>query len=112
MDADLVEAEMHRLEKLFHTLDLNGDGRIDIHELAQGLHKMGYYHITEEQIMVKILRITSVILIFTSVIKRKAKKFVKSNDKTIFSVDSKLSFSITRIFWIFCQMTKQHFFFS
>ena len=74
MDADLVEAEMHRLEKLFHTLDLNGDGRIDIHELAQGLHKMGYYHITEEQIMVKILRFTSVILIFTSVIKRKAKK--------------------------------------
>jgi len=51
MDADLVEAEMHRLEKLFHELDLNGDGRIDIHELAEGLHKMGYYHITEDQIM-------------------------------------------------------------
>ena len=50
--ADLVEAEMHRLEKLFHELDLNGDGRIDIHELAEGLHKMGYYHITEDQIMV------------------------------------------------------------
>ena len=53
MDADLVEAEMHRLEKLFHELDLNGDGRIDIHELAEGLHKMGYYHITEDQIMVR-----------------------------------------------------------
>ena len=52
MDGKAMKAEEHRLEKLFHKLDANSDGRIDIHELTDGLHKMGYSHITEEQILV------------------------------------------------------------
>jgi len=38
------------LERLFHELDTNGDGRIDIHELFEGLKRMGYAHISEEQV--------------------------------------------------------------
>ena len=52
MDAKTRMAEEHRLKKLFHELDANNDGRIDIHELTEGLHKLGYFHITEEQILV------------------------------------------------------------
>jgi len=52
MDDILVDAEVKRLERLFHQMDSNGDGRIDVHELAEGLQRMGYYHITEEQIWV------------------------------------------------------------
>lgn len=44
-------AEVHRLEKLFHELDTNKDGRIDLTELTSGLHRFGYTHITEEQIL-------------------------------------------------------------
>lgn len=51
MDATMAEAERHRLEKLFHNLDANKDGRVDPSELAQGIKKMGYYHVTEEQII-------------------------------------------------------------
>ncbi len=50
MDGRTRRAEMHRLEKLFHELDENKDGRIDIQELTAGLKRLGYYHITEEQI--------------------------------------------------------------
>jgi Ca2+-binding EF-hand superfamily protein len=52
MDNAMLKAEMHRLEKLFHDFDENKDGRIDVHELTVGLKRMGYYHITEEQIEV------------------------------------------------------------
>ena len=52
MDTKTRMAEEHRLKKLFHELDANNDGRIDIHELTEGLHKLGYFHITEEQILV------------------------------------------------------------
>ena len=55
MDEETAKAEMHRLEKLFHELDENKDGRIDIRELTVGLKRMGYYHITEEQIEVGFL---------------------------------------------------------
>lgn len=51
MDGATMAAEEHRLQKLFHELDANKDGRIDIHELTEGLHKIGYSHITEEQIL-------------------------------------------------------------
>ena len=51
----MAEAERHRLEKLFHNLDANKDGRVDPSELAQGIKKMGYYHVTEEQIIVRFL---------------------------------------------------------
>jgi Ca2+-binding EF-hand superfamily protein len=33
--------EEERFEKLFRQLDVNGDGRIDILELSQSLHKHG-----------------------------------------------------------------------
>ena len=48
----VMKAEGHRLERLFHQLDTNGDGRIDIHELFQGLNRLGYAHISEEQVEV------------------------------------------------------------
>ena len=48
-----MKAEGHRLERLFHQLDTNGDGRIDIHELFQGLNRLGYAHISEEQVEVR-----------------------------------------------------------
>ena len=44
-------ADENRLKKLFHELDANKDGRIDIHELTEGLRKLGCFHITEEQIL-------------------------------------------------------------
>jgi len=46
----LVVAESNRLKNLFEKLDLNRDGRIDSKELAEGLHNMGYFHISQEQI--------------------------------------------------------------
>jgi Ca2+-binding EF-hand superfamily protein len=48
----MVNAEVARLEKMFHEIDTNKDGVIDIQELTAGLRKMGYYHITREQIEV------------------------------------------------------------
>jgi len=40
-----------RIERLFHSLDQNKDGRIDPEELERGLEKMGYAHVNKEQIM-------------------------------------------------------------
>jgi len=45
-----VVAESNRLKNLFETLDLNQDGRIDSEELAKGLHSMGYFHISKDQV--------------------------------------------------------------
>ena len=45
--------ERLRLEKLFYSLDENDDGFIDPQELAKGLRKMGYTHVTEAQLRVK-----------------------------------------------------------
>jgi len=45
-----VVAESNRLKNLFETLDLNQDGRIDSEELAEGLHSMGYFHISKDQV--------------------------------------------------------------
>lgn len=45
--------ERLRLEKLFYSLDENDDGLIDPQELAKGLRKMGYTHVTEAQLRVK-----------------------------------------------------------
>jgi len=45
-----VVAESSRLHNLFEKLDLNKDGKIDSEELAEGLHKMGYFHINKEQV--------------------------------------------------------------
>jgi len=45
-----VLAESNRLKNLFEKLDLNQDGKIDSEELAEGLHKMGYFHISKDQI--------------------------------------------------------------
>jgi len=39
-----------RLQSLFEKLDLNKDGKIDSEELAEGLHNMGYGHISKQQI--------------------------------------------------------------
>lgn len=38
---ELPTVEEERFEKLFRQLDVNGDGRIDILELSQSLHKHG-----------------------------------------------------------------------
>lgn len=38
---ELPMEEEERFEKLFRQLDVNGDGRIDIIELSQSLHKHG-----------------------------------------------------------------------
>jgi hypothetical protein len=45
-------AYVSKLESMFDQLDLNKDGKIDPRELIVGLRKMGYSHITEEQIKV------------------------------------------------------------
>jgi len=47
----MAEVERQRLENLFNELDANRDGRVDPKELAEGVKKMGYYHVTEEQII-------------------------------------------------------------
>ena len=52
LDPRMMKAESHRLEKLFHQIDTNRDGRIDAHELSEGLKRMGYCHISEEQVEV------------------------------------------------------------
>ena len=51
-DLRMMKAESHRLEKLFHEIDTNKDGRIDAHELSEGLKRMGYCHISEPQVEV------------------------------------------------------------
>ena len=45
-----IVAESNRLKNLFERLDLNNDGKIDSEELTEGLHNMGYFHISKEQI--------------------------------------------------------------
>merc|ERR1719412_1447771 len=50
LDFKRMKAESRRLEKLFHEIDTNKDGRIDARELFEGLKRMGYYHISEEQV--------------------------------------------------------------
>ena len=52
LDPRMMKAESHRLEKLFHEIDTNRDGRIDAHELSEGLKRMGYCHISKEQVEV------------------------------------------------------------
>ena len=53
LDLRMMKAESHRLEKLFNEIDTNKDGRINAHELSEGLKRMGYYHISEEQVEVR-----------------------------------------------------------
>ena len=53
LDLRMMKAESHRLEKLFHEIDTNRDGKIDAHELSEGLKRMGYCHISEEQVEVR-----------------------------------------------------------
>ena len=52
LDIRMMKAESHRLERLFHEIDTNKDGRINAHELSEGLKRMGYCHISEEQVEV------------------------------------------------------------
>jgi Ca2+-binding EF-hand superfamily protein len=44
--------ERSRLTRLFHSLDTNQDGKIDPQELTDGLKRLGYGYVTEEQIEV------------------------------------------------------------
>ncbi len=46
------DLQRSRLERLFHSLDLNKDGKVDPDELEKGLEKMGYAHVSEEMIKV------------------------------------------------------------
>lgn len=41
---ELPHADEERLEKLFNQLDLDGNGRIDIHDLSVALNKFGFSH--------------------------------------------------------------------
>ena len=45
-------AYLAKLERLFVELDANQDGRIDPTELTDGLRRLGYKHITVDQIQV------------------------------------------------------------
>ena len=53
LDKRLASLEKERLEAMFKRLDLNQDGLIDAEELAEGLRKMGYFHVTQEQVQVQ-----------------------------------------------------------
>ena len=44
------QEQVTRLRSLFKKLDLNKDGKIDSEELAEGLNKLGYGHISKHQI--------------------------------------------------------------
>ena len=46
------DLERSRLVKLFHSLDLNRDGKIDTMELTEGLQRQGYGYVRREQIEV------------------------------------------------------------
>jgi len=59
LDQNLVEAEKFRLRKMFVEIDTNRDGKIDIQELTQGLKRMGYFHITSDQVEVIIFRLAT-----------------------------------------------------
>lgn len=50
------DQETARLQNLFERLDINKDGRIDCEELAEGLHNMGYVHISKQQIQMFLQR--------------------------------------------------------
>lgn len=41
---ELSQADEERLEKLFNTLDKDGNGRIDIHDLSDALKEAGLCH--------------------------------------------------------------------
>ena len=60
----MAEAERHRLERMFHELDANNDGRVDPRELAEGVKKMGYYHVTEDQIIVSYFLISCISYVY------------------------------------------------
>lgn len=40
---ELPQIEEERLEKLFKTLDIDGNGRIDVRDLTQSLHESGVH---------------------------------------------------------------------
>ena len=48
--SEYQKVEEARLEKLFHSLDADGDGKVNLEELMHGLRKLGYTHVTDEQI--------------------------------------------------------------
>lgn len=41
---ELPHEDEERLEKLFNSLDKNGNGRIDIHDLSGALREYGVHH--------------------------------------------------------------------
>lgn len=40
---ELPQEDEERLEGLFKSLDVNGDGKIDIHDLSKALHDFGVH---------------------------------------------------------------------
>ena len=40
---ELPAQDEERLEKLFKSLDLDGNGRIDVHDLSKALHRAGVH---------------------------------------------------------------------
>lgn len=40
---ELPAQDEERLEKLFQSLDLDGNGRIDVHDLSKALHQAGVH---------------------------------------------------------------------
>lgn len=41
---EMPHEDEERLEKLFNSLDLDGKGKIDIHDLSEALKKAGLHH--------------------------------------------------------------------
>lgn len=40
---ELLAEDEKRLQKLFDTLDLDGNGRVDVHDLSKALHQVGVH---------------------------------------------------------------------
>lgn len=50
---ELPQEDEERLEKLFNTLDKDGNGKIDVHDLSDSLKKFGVHHRYAEVSFVK-----------------------------------------------------------
>ena len=45
---EIYNIDKKEVSELFRTLDVNGDGCIDVHELSKGLKKLGVLHVPDQ----------------------------------------------------------------